>query len=108
MQNWIKLENKCLFHFSCAPGTVLSTEDIKMNISFPSYTDHSLIGNEICKQRISVQYGKNYNKIILRNSKLNQGMIARESDAGPSFNKAKKIRKQGVISKENRVNKDSN
>lgn len=79
-----------------------------MNRSFPSYADHSLMENEICKQRISVQYGKNYNKIILRNSKLNQGMISGESDAEPSFNKVKKIRKQGVISKENRVNKDSN
>lgn len=107
MQNWIKLESKCLFYFSCTPSTSLSTGDIKMNRSFPSYAAHSLIGNEICKQRISVQYVKNYNKIILRNSKLNQGMISRESDAEPSFNKVK-MRKQGVISKENRVNKDSN
>lgn len=54
-----------------------------MKRSFPDGDDHSLIGNEIQKQTVSIQYGKDYGKITLRNSKLSPGMIPRESDADP-------------------------
>lgn len=69
-----------------------------MDRSFSGHIDHSLVGNEICKQKISIQYGKHYYKVIFRNSKLNsklnQGIIPGESGAELSSSQVKKIRKK--------------
>lgn len=61
-----------------------------MNRSFPDGADHSLIGNEIQKRTVSIRYGKDDSKIILRNSKLSPGMIPRESDADPCSSQEEK------------------
>lgn len=65
-----------------------------MNRSCPRHADQRLIRKEICRQVVSIQYGENYNRIILRNSKLNsklnQGMMSKGNNTEPSSSPVKK------------------
>lgn len=86
-------------YISCVPSTALGRGDTKMNSVLP-WSDHSLIGNEFHKQIVSIHYGMEYTRIILRyarlNCKISQGMIPGESFPNQVLVRVKRIRKKGI------------